>query len=106
MDSTPKAPGATEGIRGSTVIRDLLTRFPDGRAAKLMIELGWSCAYCAARETEPLSLAAKRHGNPVRAVIECFRALDEGGPSEAMVASAAIKRRTRRDPLAAWRSSA
>jgi hypothetical protein len=93
-------------IQGSTLIRELMQRYPDGRAADLMIRLGWSCAYCAAREAEPLSLAAKRHGNPVRAVIECFRALAEGGPSAAQVSEAAIKRRVRRDPLAAWHGRA
>ena len=96
---------ATERVQGSTLIRELMQRYPDGRAADLMIRLGWSCAYCAARETEPLSLAAKRHGNPVRAVIECFRALAEGGPNAAEVAHAANKRKMRRDPLAAWRES-
>ena len=64
----------------------------DGRAADLMTRLGWSCAYCAAREAEPLSLAAKRHGNPVRAVIACFRALADGGPSADQVAHAARQR--------------
>ena len=90
-------------VQGSTLIRELMLRYPDGRAADLMIRLGWSCAYCAARETEPLSLAAKRHGNPVRAVIACFRALAEDGPSAAQVAEAAMKRKLRRAPLAAWR---
>jgi hypothetical protein len=92
-----------ERIQGSTLIRELMERYPEGRAANLMIQLGWSCAYCAARETEPLSLAAKRHGNPVRAVIECFRALTVGGPSADQIALAAHKRRVRRDPFAAWR---
>jgi hypothetical protein len=92
-----------EPVQGSTPIRELMERYPDGRAADLMIRLGWSCAYCAAREAEPLSLAAKRHGNPVRAVIECFRALAEGGPSADQVAHAGNKRKTRRDPLAKWR---
>jgi hypothetical protein len=96
---------AIEHIQGSTVIRELMERYPDGRAADLMIRLGWSCAYCAAREMEPLSLAAKRHGNPVRAVIDCFRALAEGGPSLAQVARAAAKRKVRRDPIAAWREN-
>lgn len=93
-----------ERIQGSTLIRELLERYPDGRAAALMVSLGWSCAYCAARESEPLSLAAKRHGNPVRAVIACFRALEEGGPSGSDLAIAAAKKKSRLDPLAAWRA--
>ena len=92
-------------IRGSTLIRELMARYPDGRAVSLMTRLGWSCAYCAAREAEPLSLAAKRHGNPVRPVIECFRALVEGGPSAELLAVAAVKRRAMRDPLDTWRNS-
>ena len=92
-------------VRGSTLIRELMARYPDGRAVSLMTRLGWSCAYCAAREAEPLSLAAKRHGNSVRPVIECFRALAYGGPSAELLAVAAVKQRPARDPLAAWRKS-
>jgi hypothetical protein len=100
MAQTPGSP-----VRGSTLIRELMERYPDGRAAGLMSRLGWSCACCAAREVEPLSLAAKRHGNPVRPVIECFRALAEGGPSAELLAVAAVKQRPMRDPLDTWRNS-
>ena len=95
-----------KAIRGSTTIGELMKRYPDGRALAVMSRLGWPCGHCSARSTEPLSLAAKRHGNPVRAVIECFRMLDGGGPSE--MALDAARRRPRRspDPARAWLRSA
>lgn len=79
--------------------------FPDGRAAGLMGHLGWPCAHCSARASEPLSLAAKRHGNPVRATIECFRALQRGGPSQAAVQAALKICKESADPVDAWRQS-
>jgi hypothetical protein len=36
-------------------------------------------------------MAAKRHRNSPRAVLEAFRALEQGGPSEEQVARAARK---------------
>ena len=87
-------------IRGSTTIGELMERFPDGRALDLMARLGWPCGHCSARSTEPLSLAAKRHGNPVRAVIECFRALADGGPAAAALEAARAKPRRSPDPRA------
>ena len=92
-------------IRGSTTIGELMERFPDGCALDLMARLGWPCGHCSARSTEPLSLAAKRHGNPVRAVIECFRALADGGPAAALEAARAKPRRSP-DPARAWLRSA
>jgi hypothetical protein len=89
-------------IKGSTTIEALMRRFPDGRALALMSRFGWPCAHCGARTNEPLSLAAKRHGNPVATVIRCFRALDDGGPSEAEIARAARRRKPSKDPIAAW----
>lgn len=94
-----------ERIRGSTTIRELMERFPDGRAVSLMSALGWPCAHCTARETEPLSLAAKRHGNPVLPAIECFRALEGSGPSSDQIDAARIRPRRSADPLQAWKRS-
>ena len=93
-------------IRGSTTIGELMKRFPDGRALDLMSRLGWPCGHCSARSTEPLSLAAKRHGNPVRAVIECFRALAEDGPEAAAIEAARARPRRSPDPARAWLRSA
>ena len=93
-------------IRGSTTILELMERFPGGRALDLMARLGWPCGHCSARSTEPLSLAAKRHGNPVRAVIECFRALEGDGPTEAALDAARARARHSPDPIRAWLRSA
>ena len=93
-------------IRGSTTIGELMARFPDGRALDLMARLGWPCGQCSARSTEPLSLAAKRHGNPVRAVIECFRTLDEDGPEASALEAARARPRRSPDPARAWLRSA
>ena len=95
-----------KAIRGSTTIGALMKRYPDGRALDLMSRLGWPCGHCSARSTEPLSLAAKRHGNPVRAVIECFRMLEDGGPSEAALDAARARLRRSPDPTRAWLRSA
>lgn len=95
-----------KAIRGSTTIGELLKRYPDGRALAVMSRLGWPCGHCSARSTEPLSLAAKRHGNPVRAVIECFRMLEGGGPSEAALDAARARPRRSPDPARAWLRSA
>ena len=74
------------GIRGSTTILELLRLFPDGRAAQLMSEIQFPCAHCGVRE--PLTLAAKRHRRDPRAVLEAFRALEEGGPDAEQIAHA------------------
>lgn len=100
------APMSDTRISGSTTILELLEMYPDGAAARLMARLQWPCAQCGGRVSEPLSLAAKRHGNPARASIECFRALKTGGPSDEMIAAARIQPRQARDPLDAWRNSA
>ena len=96
----------SKAIRGSTTIGELLKRYPDGRALGLMSRLGWPCGHCSARSTEPLSLAAKRHGNPVRAVIECFRMLESGGPTEAALDAAGARPRRSPDATRAWLRSA
>ena len=75
-------------IKGSTTIVELLKRYPDGRAARLMAELNWACAHCGGAFHEPLTMAAKRHRRDPRAVIEAFRALAAGGPTEEQVDAA------------------
>ena len=80
-----------EDISGSTTIVELLRLFPGGEAAKLMSRLSWPCAHCGGAFHEPLTLAAKRHANSPRAVLEAFRALGSGGPSETQVEQAARK---------------
>ena len=75
-------------IRGSTTILELLRRYPDGRAAQLMSRIQFPCAHCGGAVREPLTLAAKRHRRDPRAVLEAFRALDDGGPSVEQIAHA------------------
>ena len=78
-------------IRGSTTILELLRMFPDGRAARLMSEIHFPCAHCGGAVREPLTLAAKRHKRDPRAVLDAFRALQDGGPSEEQVARASSR---------------
>ena len=75
-------------IRGSTTILELLRMFPDGRAAKLMSEIQFPCAHCGGAVREPVTLAARRHRRDARAVLDAFRALEEGYPAEALVEAA------------------
>lgn len=75
-------------IRGSTTILELLRMFPDGRAAKLMGEIQFPCAHCGGAVREPLTLAATRHARSPRAVLEAFRALEAGAPTDEQVAAA------------------
>jgi hypothetical protein len=63
--------------------------FPDGRAAALMARLSLPCAHCGGAFHEPLTMAAKRHRRDPRALIEAFRALEQGGPSDEQVEAAA-----------------
>ena len=93
-------------IRGSTTIEELMMRFPGGEASDLMARLAWPCAHCSGRRDEPLSLAAKRHGNPTGAVVEAFRALDGGGPNERQIMAAANKSNQRQSVDALWRRHA
>ncbi len=83
-----------------------MARFPDGQASNLMARLAWPCAHCSGRMDEPLSLAAKRHGNPTGAIIDAFRALTNGGPSERQVMAAASKTAERPSIDATWRQHA
>jgi hypothetical protein len=81
-------------IRGSMTIVDLLRRYPNGEAARLMSRLSWPCPHCGGAFHEPLTMAAKRHRNSPRAVLDAFRALDTpGGPSDELIARAAEKHR-------------
>jgi hypothetical protein len=75
-------------VKGSTTIVELLRRYPDGRAARLMAELNWACAQCGGAFHEPLTMAAKRHGRDPRVVLEAFRALESGGPTPEQVEAA------------------
>jgi hypothetical protein len=75
-------------IKGSTTIIELLKRFPDGRAARLMADLSWACAHCGGAFHEPLTMAAKRHARDPRAVIEAFRALETGAPTHEQLEAA------------------
>jgi hypothetical protein len=86
-------PAQGDEIRGSTTIVELLRRFPGGEAARLMARLAWPCAHCGGAFHEPLTMAAKRHRNSPRAVLEAFRALERGGPSDEQIARAAEKHR-------------
>ena len=59
-----------------------------------MARLAWPCAHCGGAFHEPLTMAAKRHRNSPRAVLEAFRALDApNGPPDELVARAAEKHR-------------
>jgi hypothetical protein len=62
--------------------------FPEGEAAALMARLSLPCAHCGGAFHEPLTMAAKRHRRDPRAMLEAFRALEHGGPSEAEVEAA------------------
>src|SRR6185312_14853971 len=75
-------------VRGSTTILEVLRMFPDGRAARLMSAIQFPCAHCGGAVREPLTLAAKRHRRDPRAVLDAFRALEEGYPAEALVEAA------------------
>ena len=69
-------------IRGSTTIVEILRMYPGGEAARLMARLSLPCAHCGGAFNEPLTLAAKRHRRDARAMLEAFRALEHGGPSD------------------------
>ena len=88
-----RAPGvevepAAREIKGSTTIVELLRMFPGGEAGRLMATLSLPCAHCGGAFHEPLTMAAKRHRRNPRAVLEAFRALPSGGPTDEQVAAA------------------
>jgi hypothetical protein len=90
LDAPGVRPGAGPGeIRGSTTVVELLRMYPGGEAARLMARLSLPCAHCGGAFSEPLTLAAKRHQRDARALLEAFRALAGGGPTEEQVARAA-----------------
>jgi hypothetical protein len=80
-----------EEIKGSTTVVEVLRLFPGGEAGRLMSRLAWPCAHCGGAFHEPLTMAAKRHANDPRAVLDAFRALAEGGPSDEQLAAAVRK---------------
>jgi hypothetical protein len=88
--TSPQAAGS-RAIKGSTTIVELLRLFPGGEAASLLSRLSMPCAHCSGAFHEPLTLAAKRHRRDPRAVLEAFRALEAGGPSEGQVEAAATR---------------
>lgn len=75
-------------IRGSTLLIDIIRAYPAGEAQALMSRLAWPCGHCGGMTSEPLSMAAKRHGHNAGKVIECFRALETGGPTDEQVDAA------------------
>jgi hypothetical protein len=77
---------------GSTTIVELLRMYPRGEAAALLARLSLPCAHCGGAFNEPLTLAAKRHKRDPRAVLDAFRALAVGGPTDEQVARAAERR--------------
>ncbi|MGE5273180.1 MAG: hypothetical protein ACM3QU_05305 [Verrucomicrobiota bacterium] len=79
---------AEREVKGSTTIVELLRMYPDGEASRLMSELTLPCAHCGGAFHEPLTLAAKRHRRDPRAVLEAFRALERGGPTDEQVEAA------------------
>jgi hypothetical protein len=78
-------------IKGSTTIVELLRMFPGGEAGRLMARLALPCAHCGGAFHEPLTLAAKRHRRDPRALIEAFRALSAGGPTDDQIAAASTR---------------
>jgi hypothetical protein len=53
-----------------------------------MGEIQFPCAHCGGAVREPLTLAAKRHRRDPRSVLDAFRALEGGAPSDQQVADA------------------
>jgi hypothetical protein len=56
-----------------------------------MARLHWPCPHCGGAFHEPLTMAAKRHANDPRKVLELFRALEAGGPTDEEIEDAARK---------------
>jgi hypothetical protein len=84
-----EADAAQHEIKGSTTIVELLRMFPNGEAGRLMAQLSLPCAHCGGAFHEPLTMAAKRHRRDPRVVLDAFRALAGGGPTDEQVAAAA-----------------
>ena len=66
--------------------------FPDGRRGAPDVAHPRPCAHCGGALREPLTMAANRHNRDPRAVLEAFRALEEGGPDDGQVERAAARR--------------
>lgn len=77
-------------ITGSTLLVDIFKKYP-GTAAELSRRLYWPCAHCSGALSEPLTMAAIRHRNSPRAVLEAFRSLADNGPTEEQIAAAGVK---------------
>src|ERR1700746_1637627 len=82
---------ARREIERSTTIVELRRMFPGGEAGRLMASLALPCAHCGGAFHEPLTLAAKRHRRDPRALVDAFRALDAGGPTEEQIAAASAR---------------
>ena len=54
----------------------------------LSARLQMPCAHCGGAFHEPLTMAAKRHRRDPRSVIAAFRALEDDGPDEVVIAAA------------------
>lgn len=78
-------------IKGSTTIVELLRMFPGGEAGRLMATLSLPCAHCGGAFHEPITLAAKRHRRDPRALLEAFRGLASGGPTNEQIAAASVR---------------
>jgi hypothetical protein len=65
--------------------------FPAGEAARLLAQLRMPCAHCGGAFHEPLTMAAKRHRRDPRSVLDAFRALDDGGPTDEQVDAATTR---------------
>jgi hypothetical protein len=85
----PVAAAASGEIRGSTTVVEILRMFPNGEAAALMSRLHWACAHCGGAFHEPLTMAAKRHAQDPRAVLDVFRELPS--PRDQQVERAAAR---------------
>lgn len=90
VDARATSPDTSAGgeIKGSTTIVELLRMFPAGEASQLMARLSLPCAHCGGAFHEPLTMAAKRHRRDPRSMIDAFRALQSGGPSDDQVEAA------------------
>lgn len=90
-DGERGGPGSVGRIRGSTTVTELLERFPDGSAMRLLARLQVPCAYCGGALHEPLTLAARRHRRNAGAFLRACQALETGGASDQQIAEALVK---------------
>jgi hypothetical protein len=83
---------ADSRVRGSTTIAELLRRHPDGSGVRLLAAVGLPCAYCGGAVREPITLAARRHGRDPGALLGACQALDDGWPSDELIARARMRK--------------